>query len=82
MIRPAVLVLATLMAGPAIWSALVTQTLDVQSALLRFLIAVPIAAVMLALLRIIVESYRRPHFLAKPPTDPGTPSAPAPPPAT
>ncbi|SDY81758.1 hypothetical protein SAMN05444365_103578 [Micromonospora pattaloongensis] len=59
LIRPAALGLATLMAGPALWRAFVTQTLDVQSALTRFLIAVPIAAIMLAALRIITESYRR-----------------------
>jgi len=72
-----VLVLAALMAGPAIWRAFVEQTLDVQSALLRYLIAVPIAAVMLALLRVIVESYRRrPPLFAKPSADPGTPGTP------
>lgn len=59
MIRPSVLWLAAAMAALAIWHALVTQTLDVQSALLRFLIAVPIAAVMVGTLRVIVESYRR-----------------------
>jgi hypothetical protein len=59
LIRPAVIGLATLMAAPALWRGFVTQTLDAQSALARFLIAVPIAAIMLAALRTITESYRR-----------------------
>ncbi|MEV1289855.1 hypothetical protein [Micromonospora sp. NPDC049679] len=58
LIRPAALGLAALMTAPALYRAFVTQTLDVQSALARFLIAVPIAALMLAALRTITESYR------------------------
>lgn len=59
MIRPSVLWLAAAMAAPALWRAFVSQTLDVPSALLRFLIAVPIAAVLVAMFRFVVDNYRR-----------------------
>src|SRR3954471_18466579 len=58
LIRPATLVIATALAAPALWSA-ATGDLDVTSALTRFLIAVPVAAVMIMVLSMLTESYRR-----------------------
>lgn len=57
LIRPSVVVLALAMTAPALYRGLVTQDLDIVSALLRFLIAVPIAAVMLAGLRLVTSGY-------------------------
>lgn len=59
LIRPSALALAGLMSAPALYQAFVTQSLDVQSALARFLIAVPVAALMLAGLRFLTAGYRR-----------------------
>jgi hypothetical protein len=59
LIRPSALGLAALMAAPALYQGFVAQTLDVQMALARFLIAVPVAALMLAGLRFLTASYRR-----------------------
>jgi hypothetical protein len=57
LIRPAALGLAALMAGPAIWQA-GTGGLDMTSAVSRFLLAVPVAALMLAFLRLVTLDYR------------------------
>jgi hypothetical protein len=51
MLRGSVLGLALLFSAPTIWQALADQTISVQTALIRFLIAVPIAAVLLGLVR-------------------------------
>jgi small neutral amino acid transporter SnatA (MarC family) len=51
MFRASVLSLAVLLSAPTIWAALGAQTISVQTALMRFLITVPIAAVLLALVR-------------------------------
>jgi hypothetical protein len=59
LIRPSTLLLATAISGPAIWSAAVTHHLDPTSAMERFLIAVPVSAVMLAGLRALTASYAR-----------------------
>lgn len=60
MFRPSVLLLALTLTSPALWSALVTGSMSVTTALIRFLIAVPVAAGMLVLLRMVTESYHRP----------------------
>jgi hypothetical protein len=57
MIRPSVLWLATLMVSPALYRAFVTGHLPVQSAMTRFLLAVPAAALMLAALRYVTSGY-------------------------
>ena len=59
MFRYSTLALAAVMTVPALWQAFVTESLDPTSALVRFLIAVPIAAVLLALPRAVIEHYRR-----------------------
>ncbi|MFL6145734.1 MAG: hypothetical protein ACJ72N_28205 [Labedaea sp.] len=59
MFRFSTLALAAVMSAPSMWQAFVAESLDPTSALLRFLIAVPLAAVMLALPRAVVRHYRR-----------------------
>lgn len=53
------LFLAVAIASPALWSAFVTGDLDRTTALTRLLIAVPVAAVMLALVRSVTSGYGR-----------------------
>ena len=55
--RFSTLLLAAVLAGPALWQAFVLGDLDVSTALLRYLIAVLVAAVMLALFRMLVRVY-------------------------
>ncbi|MBG0566880.1 hypothetical protein [Actinoplanes aureus] len=57
MIRPSVLLFALLMSAPA-WYRLVLDEIDIFQVLIRFLVAVPIAAVLLAGLRFILSGYR------------------------
>ena len=59
MFRFSTLALAAVMSLPSMWQAFVTESLDPTSALVRFLIAVPLAALMLALPRAIIRHYRR-----------------------
>lgn len=66
MFRGSVLLLALLFAAPSLWGALVEQTVSVDAALIRFLIAVPVAAALLGLVRLAMR---------KPPTGRGHPSA-------
>jgi hypothetical protein len=58
LIRPGVLLLAAFMAAPALWHAAVDGQLDVNTALTRFLLAVPVAIAMVAGLRFLTASYR------------------------
>lgn len=58
--RPSTLVLAAAIDSPAIWHAAVVHDLPGSAALLRYLIAVPVAAVMLAVLGALTAPYRRP----------------------
>lgn len=51
MLRGSVLLVALFTAAPTIWAALKDQTLPVQTAMVHFLIAVPIVAVLLGLMR-------------------------------
>lgn len=57
MARFPTLFLALLIASPALYAAFVTHQLDAQTGLLRLLIAVPVAAVMLALFRMVTRNY-------------------------
>ncbi|RZU50476.1 hypothetical protein EV385_2248 [Krasilnikovia cinnamomea] len=56
MIRPAVLLFALLMSAPAVYRY-VTDDIDISQVLIRFLIAVPIAALLLAGLRFVTAGY-------------------------
>jgi hypothetical protein len=68
MFRPSVLVLALVLSGSTLWSAFMDGSMSVTDALIRFLIAVPVAAVMLHLLRLVTANYQsRP---AAPPSGP------------
>jgi hypothetical protein len=69
-IRPSVLLFALLMSAPALYRYL-TDEVDISQVLIRFLIAVPIAAVLLAGLRFVTAGYGRTE-------EPGTPTAPTP----
>jgi hypothetical protein len=55
-IRPSVLLFALLMSAPAFYRYILDQV-DVTEVLIRFIIAVPIAAVLLAGLRFVVAGY-------------------------
>jgi len=56
---PTTLLLAAVLAAPAIYGATVDGTVDISDAATRYLIAVPLAAVMLWLLRTVTKSYGR-----------------------
>jgi hypothetical protein len=56
MIRPSVLLFALLICAPAVYR-FVLDEIDVTEMLIRFLIAVPIAALLLAALRFITAGY-------------------------
>ena len=56
MIRPAVLLFALVLSAPALYRYVLDQV-DVSQVLIRFLIAVPIAAVLLAGLRFVTTGY-------------------------
>jgi len=58
MIKPSVLLFALLISAPA-WYRLLFDQLDLVQVLIRFLIAVPIAAVLLAGVRFIFAGYRK-----------------------
>jgi hypothetical protein len=56
MIRPSVLLFALLISAPALYRYALDQ-LDVTAVLIRFLIAVPVAAILLAALRFVTAGY-------------------------
>jgi len=64
--RFSTLVLAAVLASPALYSAFVTHDLEVRSALLRLLIAIPVAAIMLAFVRSLASGYERTNGAKKP----------------
>lgn len=51
MLRGSVLVTALLFSAPTLWQALVENSISVDAAIVRFLIAVPVAAVLTGLVR-------------------------------
>jgi hypothetical protein len=56
MIRPSVLLFALLISAPALYRYAVDQ-LDITAVLIRFLIAVPVAAILMAALRFVTAGY-------------------------
>jgi hypothetical protein len=54
-----VLMLALLISSPALYHALVAQDLDVFTALLRLLVAVPLCGIGLGVVRGLAQSYRQ-----------------------
>jgi hypothetical protein len=78
MIRWSVLLFALLMSAPAVYR-FVLDEIDVTEMLIRFLIAVPIAAILLAGLRFVTAGYGRTEEPATPVTPrPGEPEPPQP----
>ena len=57
MARFSTLFLAVAIASPALYAAFVKHTLDTTTALLRLLIAVPVAAIMLGIVRAVTRDY-------------------------
>jgi hypothetical protein len=55
-IRPSVLLFALLISAPALYRYAVDQ-LDITAVLIRFLIAVPVAAILLAAVRFVTAGY-------------------------
>jgi hypothetical protein len=60
MIRFDVLLAALLVSAPTLWDAFTTGNTTVDTALIRFLIAVPVCAVALLLLRKVFDAYSGP----------------------
>ncbi|AGL21230.1 hypothetical protein [Actinoplanes sp. N902-109] len=58
MIRPSVLLFALLITAPALYRYVLDE-IDIGQVLIRFLIAVPVAAVLLAGLRFVTAGYGR-----------------------
>jgi hypothetical protein len=73
LIRPSVLLFALLMTGPAIYR-FVTDELDITELLTRYLVAVPIAAVLMAGFRFVTSGYGKREEAATP----GAPVTPKP----
>ena len=67
LIRPSVLLFAVVMTAPALYRYM-TGELDITSVLMRYLIAVPIAAILLAGLRFVTAGYGEPDEPAVPVT--------------
>jgi hypothetical protein len=57
--RLSTLLLAVALASPALYSAFVTHELETRSALIRLLIAIPVAAIMLAVVRSVADGYTK-----------------------
>ncbi|HEX2902196.1 MAG TPA: hypothetical protein VHO01_01955 [Jatrophihabitans sp.] len=57
MFKPSTLLIAVVLSSTALWSGFVTGSMSVTTALIRFLIAVPIAAAMTFALQAITRSY-------------------------
>jgi hypothetical protein len=58
LILPSTLLVAGLIASPALYHALVVGDMSASTALARFLIAVPVSGLMMAILRGLTASYR------------------------
>jgi hypothetical protein len=64
--RFSTLLLAVALASPALYSAFVTHELETRSALLRLLIAIPVAAIMIAVVRSLADGYMKANSAKKP----------------
>jgi hypothetical protein len=59
MLRPITLLVAALMSAHAFWSALVRHQSSLTTALIWFLVAVPVAGILLGALESLAATYRR-----------------------
>ena len=73
MIRPSVLLFAFVISAPALYRYVLDQ-LDLTDVLIRFIIAVPIAALLLAALRFVTAGYGRSEDGAEPESTTVTPT--------
>ena len=73
MIRPSVLLFALVISAPALYRYVLDQV-DVTEVLIRFIVAVPIAALLLAGLRFVTAGYGRTEDKEKPAGTPVTPT--------
>jgi hypothetical protein len=76
--RYSTLIVAALLTSPALWHAFVQHDLGYPEAATRFLIAVPVAAIMLWILRGLAAGYRRGLGLPARRSDDGEPTEAAP----
>ncbi|MFI5840590.1 hypothetical protein ACIA8K_12865 [Catenuloplanes sp. NPDC051500] len=72
LIRPSALWFAVVLSLPAFFQSLILQTLDLTDALVRFLVAVPVAGLLLAGFRYVTSGYGQQKNDA-PGTDPDSP---------
>ena len=63
--RLPVLLLALTLSLPALWSAFVSGSMSLETALIRFLIAIPIAAIMAFAFRSVLRLYERDSVSAR-----------------
>jgi hypothetical protein len=70
MFKPSVLVLALLLSSTALWSAFVDGSMSVTTALIRFLIAVPVSAIMIHAFNVVVRSNAARRPVPKPAVEP------------
>lgn len=69
MFTPSTLLIAVVLSCTALWSGFVSGTMSVTDALIRFLIAVPVAALMSFALRSITRNYgKKPERATRPDT--------------
>ena len=73
MIRPSVLIFAFVISAPALYRYVLDQ-LDLTAVLIRFIVAVPIAALLLAALRFVTAGYGRTVDGEEPEGTPVTPT--------
>jgi hypothetical protein len=67
MLRPVTLLVAALMSAHAFWSALVRHQSSLTGALIWFLVAVPVAGILLGALESLTATYRRTNDRARRP---------------
>jgi hypothetical protein len=59
MFKPSVLMLALVLSASTLWSAFAGGSIDITTALIRFLIAMPVAWVMLRVLNAVTSGYQQ-----------------------
>jgi hypothetical protein len=59
MFKPSVLILALVLSASTLWSAFAGGSIDITTALIRFLIAVPVGWLMLRVLTAVTSGYQQ-----------------------